>query len=157
VLDEIAEKTGGKVLNKDASADEIYLSDRHPKRSSRPIFDWFLVALACLLPLDVAFRRIQIDRNSFAALLGLKSRKGESTATMGTLLSRKQTLKKSFEAQRQPIPTSLRTPSISSPSTSAAPPPKPGAKPPEAKPPADESTTGRLLELKRKRQQEDKS
>ena len=76
VLDEIAEKTGGKVLKKDTTADEIYRSRRHPKRSSRPIFDWFLVALACLLPADVAFRRIQIDRNSFAALFGLGARKG---------------------------------------------------------------------------------
>jgi hypothetical protein len=30
VLDEIAEKTGGKVLSKDAKAAEIYLADRHP-------------------------------------------------------------------------------------------------------------------------------
>jgi uncharacterized membrane protein len=158
VLDEIAEKTGGKVLNKDASADDIYRSRRHPKRSSRPIFDWFLIALACLLPLDVAFRRIQIDRNSFAALLGLRARKGESTATMGTLRSRKQTLKKAFEAQRLPLPASPRKeggPVSAAPP--AASPAKPGAKPPEGQMPADESTTGRLLELKRKRQQEDKS
>jgi uncharacterized membrane protein len=159
VLDEIAEKTGGKVLSKDAKAAEIYLADRHPKRSSRPIFDWFLVALACLLPLDVAFRRIQIDRNSFAALLGLRTRKGESTATMGTLLSRKQTLRKAFDAQRLPLPASPHKeggpPSAAPP---AAPPPtKTGAKPPAGQTPADESTTGRLLELKRKRQQEDKS
>jgi uncharacterized membrane protein len=160
VLDEIAEKTGGKVLKKDTPADEIYRSRRHPKRSSRPIFDWFLVALACLLPADVAFRRIQIDRNSFAALFGFGARKGESTATMGTLLSRKQTLKKAFDAQRLPPPASLRTqgPASSSGPGGAAPPPKaPAAKPPEGKKPADESTTGRLLELKRKRQQEGKS
>jgi uncharacterized membrane protein len=160
VLDEIAEKTGGKVLKKDTTADEIYRSRRHPKRSSRPIFDWFLVALACLLPADVAFRRIQIDRNSFAALFGFGARKGESTATMGTLLSRKQTLKKAFDAQRLPTPASLRTqgPASSSGPGGTAPPPKaPAAKLPEGKKPADESTTGRLLELKRKRQQEGKS
>ncbi len=158
VLDEIAEKTGGKVLKKDAKAAEIYLSGRHPKRSSRPIFDWFLIALACLLPLDVAFRRIQIDRNSFAALLGLGSRKAESTATMGTLLSRKQTLKKAFDAQRLPtLGTPGRPSSSPAPGASGAAPPKPPtAKPAETKPPADESTTGRLLELKRKRQQEGK-
>jgi uncharacterized membrane protein len=159
VLDEIADKTGGKVLNKDASANDIYRSRRHPKRSSRPIFDWFLAALACLLPVDVAFRRIQIDRNSFTTLFGLGRRKGESTATMGTLLSRKQTLKKAFEAQRAPLPASPRT--AGSPSPPAPPPKTPadkaGAKPPESQSPAQESTTGRLLELKRKRQQEGKS
>ncbi len=164
VLDEIAEKTGGKVLKKDATADDIYRSRRQPKRSSRPIFDWFLVALACLLPLDVAFRRIQIDRNSFATLLGLGRRKTESTATMGTLLSRKQTLKKAFDAQRLPVPRPLRTPTGSTAGgplggTAASPkagPPKPEPKPAESKKPGDESTTGRLLEMKRKRQQEGK-
>jgi hypothetical protein len=167
VLDEIAEKTGGKILKKDASADDIYRSRRQPKRSSRPIFDWFLVALACLLPIDVAFRRIQIDRHSFAALLGLGSRKGESTATMGTLLSRKKTLQKAFDAQRLPFPASLRpegkqTSNAATACGSARPPQSapaktPTGKTPAAKPPADESTTGRLLELKRKRQQEGKS
>jgi uncharacterized membrane protein len=158
VLDEIAEKTGGKVLKKDTTADEIYRSRRHPKRSSRPIFDWFLVALACLLPADVAFRRIQIDRNSFAALFGLGARKGESTATMGTLLSRKQTLKKAFDAQRMPLPTSPRPERGAGPEGPVqAPAAKPAVKPAESKTPADESTTGRLLELKRKRQQEGKS
>jgi uncharacterized membrane protein len=159
VLDEIAEKTGGKVLKKDAAADEIYRARRHPKRSSRPIFDWFLTALACLLPLDVAFRRIQIDRHSFATLFGLGSRKGESTATMGTLLSRKQTLKKAFEAQRLPTATSLRTERSagSAAPLATAPPGRPEAKSQASKKPADESTTGRLLELKRKRQQEGKS
>jgi uncharacterized membrane protein len=156
VLDEIAEKTGGTVLKKDASADEIYRSRRHPKRSSRPIFDWFLIALACLLPLDVAFRRIQIDRNSFAGLFGFGSRKTESTATMGTLLTRKQTLKKAFEAQRQPLPPARPDSRPgSAPARGAAPPKAPSAKP-ETQKPVDESTTGRLLDLKRKRQQEGK-
>ncbi len=161
VLDEIAEKTGGKVLNKDASADDIYRSRRQPKRSSRPIFDWFLVALACLLPLDVAFRRIQIDRNSFAALLGLGRRKTESTQTMGTLLSRKQTLKKAFDAQRMPVPGPLRAPSSITTGAGAAPrpkagPPKSETQPADSRKPAEESTTGRLLEMKRKRQQDGK-
>jgi uncharacterized membrane protein len=159
VLDEIAEKTGGKVLKKDATAQEIYLADRHPKRSSRPIFDWFLTALACLLPLDVAFRRIQIDRNSFAALFGRGAKKGESTATMGTLLSRKQTLKRAFEAQRLPSVPTLGPERGAGPAAPGAKGPqvKPETKPSDAKQPAQESTTGRLLELKRKRQQEGKS
>jgi hypothetical protein len=159
VLDEIAEKTGGKVLKKDSTAQDIYLAGRHPKRSSRPIFDWFLTALACLLPLDVAFRRIQIDRNSFAALFGRGGRKGASTATMGTLLSRKETLKKAFEAQRLPTTTTLRPERGAGPAAPPvkAPQAKPETKPSDEKPPAPESTTGRLLELKRKRQQEGKS
>ncbi len=113
-LQEIADKTGGTVLNKDTAVDDIYKSHRQPKQSSRPIFDWFLVALAFLLPLDVAFRRIQIDRHSIASLFGLGRSKGDSTATMGTLLERKKTVEKALDAQRlvvadhQPCPKASR-------------------------------------------------
>ena len=46
VLQDIAEKTGGTVLSKEHAVDEIYKTHRKPKQSSRPIFDWFLIALA---------------------------------------------------------------------------------------------------------------
>ena len=29
--------------------------------STRSVFDWFLMALACMIPLDVAVRRVQLD------------------------------------------------------------------------------------------------
>ena len=61
VLNDIVKGTSGELLEPDAKAEDIYDRDRQPKRSSRPIFDWFLVILACLVPLDVGVRRIQID------------------------------------------------------------------------------------------------
>jgi hypothetical protein len=62
------------------------------------------------------------------------------------------------------VPGPLRAPSGSaaggSPGGTAAPPkagpPKPETKPADPKKPGDESTTGRLLEMKRKRQQDGK-
>ena len=76
-------RPGATVLNKDTAVDDIYKSHRQPKQSSRPIFDWFLVALAFLLPLDVAFRRIQIDRHSIASLFGFGRLKGDPRQQWG--------------------------------------------------------------------------
>src|SRR5690606_38298289 len=60
-LSEIAERTGGRLLDGVAKTDNVFGYQRSPRSASRPIFDWFLIALACLIPLDVAVRRIQIE------------------------------------------------------------------------------------------------
>ncbi len=89
VLREIAQKTGGIELDADQNPAEMantIFGDRKPKRSSRPIFDWFLMCIACLLPLDVAIRRVQLDFGWVKRLF--RSNKRESTATMGALLER---------------------------------------------------------------------
>ena len=111
--------------------------------------------------MDVAVRRIQID---FWAIKKFFSRKksGPSTATMGTLLQRKQSVGAKLEATRgEPrkeapqMPTTSNIPRASTPvPTKKAPPPKPE---PEPKKPTGSSgtTTSRLLDAKRKRQQED--
>ncbi len=61
VLRQIAERTGGRLLTGDETGEEVFLKDREPKADSRPIAGLLLVVLTCLLPLDVAVRRIQID------------------------------------------------------------------------------------------------
>lgn len=160
VLEEVRERTGGTEFTLETPASEIF-DKRDPKRSSSPVFDWFLIALACLLPMDVAVRRIQID---FWAIKNFFSRKksGPSTATMGTLLQRKQSVGAKLEATRgEPrkeapqMPTTSNIPRASTPvPTKKAPLPKPD---PEPKKPTGSSgtTTSRLLDAKRKRQQED--
>ncbi|MFN7582599.1 MAG: hypothetical protein ACK5UD_16340, partial [Planctomyces sp.] len=60
--------------------------ERPQKRSSRPIFEWYLILAACLLPLDVAVRRVQLDAGWLQRLWRRDRR--ESTATLGTLLER---------------------------------------------------------------------
>jgi hypothetical protein len=163
VLKEIADKTGGTVLKKETAVEEIYKAHRKPKQSSRPIFDWFLAALAFLLPLDVAFRRIQIDRHSIATLFGWGKSKGDSTATMGTLLQRKKSVERALDAQRLSLPEPGRSlaGSASRPTAGTAPrpedrPPKKPTETPPKPPEGPDTTTSRLLEMKRKRQQEDK-
>ena len=159
-LQEIADRTGGKVLSGDPTKDAIYTRGRTPKRSSKPIFDWFLIALAILVPLDVAIRRIQIDFRAIWRALTLQ-RRGPSSATMGTLLQTKQTVSAALQSRKtertmppstggvpprsttsQPATPTTKTPSAASGSTPTGNENKPT------------STTERLLALKRKRDED---
>ena len=164
VLNDIVKGTSGEMLEPDARAEDIFNRDRQPKRSSRPIFDWFLVILACLVPLDVGVRRIQIDLYVIKGWLGIGQKRGASTQTMGALLERKQAVGTELEARRRetPLPTEtlrqLAKPQARGDRLQTRPPPgSPGAPPAGAKPAQDEkptTTTERLLKLKRKRQQD---
>ena len=159
-LQDVADKTGGRVLTGDPSRDDIYRHGRAPKRSSKPIFDWLLIALAILVPLDVAFRRIQIDLASIKSALGF-GRRTVSTATMGALLQAKQTASEAIKTRReerplpmQPtgsIPTRPQTSSTGSSTVVRQKPADEPTPPPLASP---TSTTERLLALKRKRDEE---
>src|SRR4029079_12884259 len=122
-------------------------------------FDWFLFALALLVPLDVAVRRVQLDWSVILAWFGRGPMAKVSTQTMGALLQRKQKVKEALDAPRAEAPRPvILPPKPSAPRTEPA---KPGAESPPP-PPADatlpQSTTERLLARKRKRQEdEDKS
>jgi len=158
-LQEIADRTGGHVLTGDPEKDAIYKTGRAPKRSSRPIFDWFLIALAILIPLDVALRRIQLDLAAIKAALGL-GRRVAPTATMGALLQAKQSANAAIQARKveRPMPPSggtsppVRTTTTSTSTTVVKQPPPPGPTPPPAGDAV--STTERLLALKRKRDED---
>ena len=156
-LQEIADRTGGRVLSGDPAKDAVYTHARMPKRNSQPIFDWFLIALAILVPLDVAIRRIQIDFQAIWKALTFR-RKAETTATMGALLQTKQAVSASLKSKREerPLPPqSGSAPRTSSkPVTPAARPeaPVPSSPPPDSDKPV--STTEKLLALKRKRDEQ---
>lgn len=162
-IDEIVKRTGGQLLTGNSTADDIYLSRRQPQRSSQPVFDSWLMLLACLIPVDVALRRIQID---WVLIRSWFSRKQPlapvSTATMSALLQRRQTIKSEIETRRstQPPPQDLRErlKGQSNTNTPAATPPASPANGTAtgAKPPVDTGTTGRLKELKRQRDAEKK-
>ncbi|MEZ6124266.1 MAG: VWA domain-containing protein [Planctomycetaceae bacterium] len=172
-LRSIAEQTGGRELNPDLPrtelAQQIY-GDRQPRRSTQPVFDWLLMTLACLIPLDVAVRRVQLDFRWLTS--AFRRRKKESTATMGTLLEKAQSVRAGLAGKPQtpttppaaPIATKAdfpRRPSTTRPDAAKPVPPatetQAAAKtdsPPST--PEDGSTTSRLLALKKKRDQEGK-
>ena len=61
VLREIAERTRGRELTGATTDPSPYLGDREVKKSSAPIVDWLLIVLACMIPIDVGIRRVQLD------------------------------------------------------------------------------------------------
>jgi uncharacterized membrane protein len=169
ILKEIAEKTGGRELevadDPEAVASQIF-GERVPKRSSRPVFDWFLMMLACLIPLDVALRRVQI---SFTWLKDAFNRDHkESTATMGALLQRAGEVRSSLDSRSERKPGGFPAAAASkrTDQKKMSLPPKPLQRPESAPKPAtstsadsdtpadDGGTTSRLLALKRKREEE---
>lgn len=153
VLDEIREKTGGELLNAGSPAETVF-GRREPKQSSSPVQDWFLIALACLVPLDVAVRRIQIDVRALMSLFQRKVPDGPATATTGALLQRKQEVEARLDVHRQTVPPPSRITGAPVPPPSPPPGmPAPSAKP-STPPAATDTTTSRLLAMKRQRQQD---
>jgi len=158
LLQEIVDRTGGQMLDPTTKPEQIY-NRRKPKSSSRQVFDWFLVGLACLVPLDVAIRRVQIDPQ--AILSWFRPARATSTETMGALLQRKQAVESRLDAHRSdpvsaPAPEHLA--SVQPPATA----PRTPAQPTSSGPPAEESvdadrmtTTERLLAMKRRRRDTD--
>ncbi len=166
VLEEIASRTGGRRLDANATADTIY-GRRDPKQSSSPIFDKFLILLACLIPLDVAIRRVQLDWYVIKSWLGLDRKSGPTTQTMSTLLERKQAVHSQLTRERTESATREKT------TVGQLVGRKPAERPSRAEQressehqaaaeqrggsqetPESLSTTERLLEMKRRRQQD---
>jgi len=163
VLNRLSRKTEGENLADQDAVKTIYETRRAPRMSSSPIFDWLLIALACLIPLDVAIRRIQIDWNTIKGWLGLDRAQATSGQMMGALLERKRSVGTALDSQRSttlpPQPTAKKS-NIPPRSTAQREKPKPL---PQAPPPAESdesqenlSTTERLLRMKRNRSDDEK-
>lgn len=166
VLRDIAEQTGGEELDPEMSpedlADQIY-GRRKPKRSTRSVFDWFLMALACMIPLDVAVRRVQIDFSWIKRMFSKK--KSESSNTMGALLQKAESVRETMKGQSE----TTRPKPTEKPFLPRAVPPRPtktttatsdtDAKSETTQPQQpstdDGGTTSRLLAMKRKREEDD--
>ncbi|HZJ15396.1 MAG TPA: hypothetical protein VFD27_10115, partial [Chthoniobacteraceae bacterium] len=157
LLKQIAERTGGRLLT--GAETDLFHPQRTPRESSRPVFDWFLFALALLVPLDVAVRRVQLDWSVILAWFGRGPMAKVSTQTMGALLQRKQKVKEALDAPRAEAPRPvILPPKPSTPRTEPAEPKAEAPPPPPADATLPQSTTERLLARKRKRQEgEDKS
>ena len=155
VLKQIAERTGGRLLTPEDM--ELFQPARQLRESSKPVFDWFLLLLACLIPVDVGLRRVQLDWGVVAGWFGFGKGR-ESSPTMGALLERKKQVHSATAPAERPAPVIL-------PAQAPGPAVKRetlAAKAKEASPPAAEpdektlSTTERLLARKRKRKDEEK-
>jgi Ca-activated chloride channel homolog len=153
LLKQITERTGGRLLT--GAETDLFHPPRTARESSRPVFDWFLIALALLLPLDVAVRRVQLDWTVILAWFGRGPMSKTSTETMGALLQRKQKVKETMDAPRTEAPPPLILPKTLHPQPRAEPAKPSTEAPPPAADTTPQSTTERLLARKRKRQEGD--
>jgi Ca-activated chloride channel homolog len=108
MLKEIQEATGGKILQIDSPSDDVF-GERLPRSSSRPIFDWLLISLVILLPIDVAVRRVHIDWLLVRGLLFRSREKQNQPTTLGSLLETKQQTVAQFDAARTASTTHPQT------------------------------------------------
>jgi len=152
-LRKIADRTNGRVLAGNEAGTEIFGIDRNPRQSSRPIFDWFLWSLAFLIPIDVGIRRIQIDLFSIKKWLGL-NKSEDSTATMNALLKRKEHISQNLDERREDQPSRVMTNKTNRPSSTFRPSTHNDDTRQTTEVDTDETTTtGRLLALKKKREE----
>lgn len=156
VLRQILEGTGGEELTGKSTASDIF-NRRVPKRTEMPVFDWLLIALGCLVPLDVGIRRVQLDWEAIRKWFR-SDRKKESDQTMGQLLARKKEVGDILKGQRERPLEPPSTPTFpAAPPKRSTPPPttKPASSEQKPPPPGDQSsTTSRLLDMKRRRDQD---
>ena len=155
-LRQIASRTGGRVLTGEETGKDLFAIPREPKETSKSSVDWLMIALACLIPLDVGLRRVQLDWSVIRGWFTRKA-KSESTETLGALLKLKEKVRESTDTGRKAAPVFTK-PAGPRPAAPAEP-VKKAAPAAEAAKEAEtpESTTGRLLAMKRKRQQDDKT
>ncbi len=150
-LRSIAEQTGGRVLD---DPEEVFVPPTARPRVPIDIWRSLLWLAACLLPLDVAVRRLVVRREDLEAfaqpVLNAARRLREQQPpdrrageTMGRLLARR-------DAARGRSAQEERKPSVTPPRPPAAPRVQPPAGPHKPKQ-TTEATTSRLLEGKRRR------
>ena len=154
-IDRIKTETGGRLLEPQTPTEQLF-DRREPKRTTRPIFDWLLACLACLLPLDVAMRRVQLDWGTIRDFFR-PSRRAESLRTTEALLTRATESRATSASSAAATLAATRRESTASTNAAAARKLADAAKQKKAEQakPAEEpqagSTASRLLDLKRKR------
>jgi uncharacterized membrane protein len=157
ILEEIVRRTGGRMLTGDETGEQIFGRDRRPKDSSRPVFDWFLILLACLIPFDVAVRRIQIELRMILGWFGF-GRKKVKSETLDALLQVKKGIK--FTGDEKKEAEDLKTVPVARIPAGGREPPSgmekaPGAKKEKMTDAQKLSTTERLLAMKKKWKKKD--
>jgi uncharacterized membrane protein len=167
LLRRISELGGGRILDIANPGDNPFEFGRKKTFQPRDLWEWFLRLAILFFPLDVAIRRVQIDRAEWEKFLALvrskvlfwrgKPRPVEADESLDALLARREQVRARTTAVPPVEPSpSLFEPAhaakieepISAASKVAAEQPKPEK--PKANQPAE--TTSRLLEAKRRAQ-----
>jgi hypothetical protein len=167
LLRRISEAGGGKMLDILVPGINPFEHDRVKTFQPRDLWEWLLRLAIILFPLDVAIRRVQLDRAEWLkATENLrrwlffwrgKPRPVEAEESLGALLARRDKVRATTTAPAMEVNPDLFKPAnqptgdafgTTSPSTTPA--AKPAESAPTKTPPAE--TTSRLLEAKRRAQ-----
>jgi hypothetical protein len=120
------------------------------------MFDWFLWVMACVIPLDVGLRKVQLDWSVIRSWFVRQP--AVDIKSTSALLQRKQQVASRLESRgERPLPLQTTpTPPIGMVATSQAQ-PKQGSSPSTPKPVAEGpvSTAEKLLKLKRRREEDE--
>jgi hypothetical protein len=175
LLRRLADAGSGKVLERDLPADNPFLHDRVKTFQPRDLWEWLLKLAILLFPLDVAIRRIYIDRAEWLkATQTLRRwlffwrgvpRPAESDESLAALLARRDRVRATqtapaaapaaelFQPQR---PVVLSQASSAEPAASESVPPAVETAAPGPQGTAPMSTASRLLEAKKRAQRRGK-
>jgi uncharacterized membrane protein len=171
LLRRLAESGGGRVLDPENPADNTFLHNRQKTYQPRDLWEWLLKFAVLMFPLDVAARRIQLDRDEMhRAWLRLRGwiffwqgvpREPEAEESLAALLARREQVRSTQTAPAQPSAELFRPQkqvAVRASQDSSTP---TGPAPGEVKPPTDAepaakpepaSTASRLLDAKRRAQ-----
>ncbi|MBL4700824.1 MAG: VWA domain-containing protein, partial [Phycisphaeraceae bacterium] len=97
-IEKILKKTNGTLLTLDTTAADIFPKDRKERFTSKPSFDWLLILLGFILTLDIAIRRVQIDWQFIKDTLGPQKTITPKQATFDALLKKKKTTQENLKA-----------------------------------------------------------
>lgn len=84
LLADIARRTGGRMLDPDATSKELFLRPDTARPAVLPVFPWALLIGVILFTLDVAVRRVAVDWRTVKSWFGF--REVEAAGTLGSLL-----------------------------------------------------------------------
>ena len=160
-IQSIIDRTGGRLLDPDITGNKLFDVNREARQSSKPVVDWFLIALACLIPIDVGLRRVQPDMSVLRGWFSADKRREVNQKAMGALLERKKKVAAGLGTQKEktPAPDYLAQEDlIVRPGDIATPPTTTPAAQASPQTPTEEdkgSTTGRLLARKKQQQKPD--
>jgi hypothetical protein len=170
LLRRISELGGGRILDISNPADNPFEVGRKKTFQPNDLWEWFLRFAILLFPLDVAIRRVQIDRAEWEKFLALvrskvifwrgRPRTVEADESLEALLARREQVraKTTAAAPIEPSPSLFepaRAPKVPDVDSEAAKQPAPTAEPAKVekgKGGAPAETTSRLLEAKRRAQ-----
>jgi uncharacterized membrane protein len=170
LLTRLAEISHGKVLNPDNPGDNPFLHDRRETFQPFALWEWLLKFAVILFPLDVAIRRVQLDREEWLrATQTLRrilffwrpaTRPAEADESLASLLARRNEVRSQnvapvapelFQPRQSPpaVEPLAGAPSAGTPAAS-----RPPAEPAAAEPGSEQkpTTTSRLLDAKRRAQ-----